>query len=84
MTLENDGEQIVDELVYRSYSYNRERFPETAPERWSTVYPNVAAMEQRYQRAINDRAEAMIRRDAEKPEWLRNLMTGGKDVPVGS
>lgn len=84
MTLESDGDQIVDELVYRSYSYNRERFPDTTPERWSTVYPNVDAMERRYQRAINDHAEAMIRRDAEKPAWLRNLLTGGKDIPVGS
>lgn len=75
--------EIVDELVYRSYTYNRERFPETTPERWATVYPNVAAMERRYQEAVNKHAEAMIKGDAEKPEWLRNLLTGGRDIPTG-
>lgn len=24
-----------------------------------------------------------IKQDREQPEWLRNLLTGGKDIPVG-
>lgn len=76
--------EIVDELTYRSYSYNRERFPEITPQRWVTIYPSAEAMERRFQESINRNAEALIRRDSEKPEWLRNLMTGGKDIPVGS
>lgn len=57
------AEDIVDELIYRSYVYNRERFPDQTPERWSTVYDNVPAMERRYQASINRYADVMIARD---------------------
>lgn len=26
---------------------------------------------------------AQVKRDQEKPEWLRNLLTGGRDIPNG-
>jgi hypothetical protein len=31
----------------------------------------------------NQYAQAMIQRDKEQPKWLRNLLTGGLDVPNG-
>jgi hypothetical protein len=31
----------------------------------------------------NRYAQAMIHRDKEQPKWLRNLLTGGRDVPNG-
>ena len=41
--------QIVDELTYRSYSFNRQRSPEIAPERWAKVFgPSAEGMEIRY------------------------------------
>lgn len=43
-------EQAPDELVYRSYSFNREQFPTIAPERWARIYGNVEQMEARFQR----------------------------------
>lgn len=31
----------------------------------------------------NQYADAMIRRDKERPQWLRDLLTGARDIPVG-
>jgi hypothetical protein len=39
---------VIDELVYRSYCYNRVMFPEVAPERWAKIFPNVPDMEERF------------------------------------
>lgn len=38
----------VDELTYRSYAFNRREFPQTAPERWKTVFPAQEALERRF------------------------------------
>lgn len=38
------------------------------------------------QKALEDswnEGTALVKRDQEKPEWLRNLMTGGRDIPNG-
>lgn len=41
--------EIVDELTYRNYAWNRTISSEITPEQWSNVYGDVAAMEARYQ-----------------------------------
>lgn len=41
-------EQTSDELIYRSYAFNREQFPNVAPERWSKIFQNVEQMEARF------------------------------------
>lgn len=43
---------MICELAYRSYAYNRARFPDIAPERWSLIVGDVATMEERYQREL--------------------------------
>jgi hypothetical protein len=40
---------IVDEMVYRSYSYNRQRAPDIKPEEWARIFPNGKALEVRYE-----------------------------------
>lgn len=40
---------LVDELRYLNYASNRDYAPHVAPERWGRIYPNVRAMEARYQ-----------------------------------
>ena len=42
--------EIVDELTYRSYAFNRQRSPEITPERWEKVFgPSAARMEEKFQ-----------------------------------
>lgn len=42
-------DEIIDELTYRSYAHNRRMFPQTTPEQWAVIFPNVPAMEARFQ-----------------------------------
>lgn len=46
--------EIVDELTYRNYRFNRLRSPGVTPERWAQVYPHADALEARYQREHTD------------------------------
>lgn len=39
----------VDELVYRSYKYQRDRNPEIEPDRWALCFPRTKQLEERYQ-----------------------------------
>lgn len=42
--------QLVDELTYRSYAWNRQLAPMTTPAEWAIVYGAATeALEQRYQ-----------------------------------
>jgi hypothetical protein len=41
--------QMLDDLDYRLYSFNRREFPETSPERWALLFPDAAELEWRYQ-----------------------------------
>jgi hypothetical protein len=44
-------DDIVSDLTFLNYAYNRDRSPEITPERWAKVYgPNTETMEMRYQR----------------------------------
>jgi hypothetical protein len=45
-------EAIVDEMIYRSYSYNRQR---NSSEQLSLVFRNVTELEQRYQQEVKNR-----------------------------
>jgi len=45
---------LVDELIYRSYAYNRQLRPEIAPERWAKIYENAEAMEKRFKEESRD------------------------------
>lgn len=41
---------LISDLTYRNYSFNRERAPHITPERWAKVYgPGAERMEARYQ-----------------------------------
>lgn len=42
--------EMVDDLTFTAYAHNRDLAPEISPERWAKVFPNAAAMEERYQR----------------------------------
>ncbi len=47
-----DLHNIVDELTYRCYAYNRQRTPQYPPEQWKCVFGNVDAMEKRFQAEV--------------------------------
>jgi hypothetical protein len=52
MTLDSP-DQIIDELMYRSYSHNRRLVPETPPERYKIIFGEaVERMEQRFQMEV--------------------------------
>jgi hypothetical protein len=40
---------LVDDLTFAAYAHNRDIAPHVTPERWAKVFPNAAAMEERYQ-----------------------------------
>lgn len=40
---------LIEDIVYTSYKYNRDRSPDIKPEEWAAIFLNVAAMEKRYQ-----------------------------------
>jgi len=48
---------VANELIYRSYVAQRKHSPEIAPERWSAIFENVEAMEQRYQEELFEAAD---------------------------
>lgn len=52
----------VDELIYRSYAYNRNRSPHVTPEQWRKCCPMsfTEALEERYQQDLKASKEAMI------------------------
>jgi len=41
--------ELIDELTYRSYSYNRKRSPEIPADKWRKVFSNADEMEKRFQ-----------------------------------
>jgi hypothetical protein len=41
--------ELIDELTYRNYSYNRKRSPEIPAEKWRKVFSNADKMEKRFQ-----------------------------------
>lgn len=60
-------DQIVDRLIYLSYSHNRKLAPEITPERWAKVFgPTTPVMEEQFQR------EEVAARNASQTEDLRN------------
>ena len=43
------GIDLVDELIYRNYAYNRKISPQVAPELYRKVFSNADEMEKRFQ-----------------------------------
>lgn len=48
------AEELIDELTYSCYRFNREESPNVTPEQWAAIFRNVRAMEARYQRELRD------------------------------
>ena len=44
--------EVVDELTYRNYVFNRQNRPDIQPERWAAIYPDAENMEKRYQQEV--------------------------------
>jgi len=44
--------ELIDELTYRSYSYNRLRSPEIPAEHWRKVFSNADNMEKRFKAEV--------------------------------
>ncbi len=40
---------LIDDLIYNNYVYNRQRTPDITPEQWKVVYGDTTKYEQRYQ-----------------------------------
>jgi hypothetical protein len=62
--------------------------PTRCPQCGSTCGPIVcrfSALTHKRAREIQEwnRGADQVKRDQEKPAWLRNLLTGGRDTPVG-
>lgn len=45
-----NNQQILDELTYRSYAFNRSFNPSIAVNRWMQIFQHVPEMEVRYQK----------------------------------
>lgn len=46
---------IVDELIYKSYTYNRQRFPDIAPDKYTAIFgADAYLMELKYQEDIKN------------------------------
>lgn len=41
--------ELISELTYSCYRYNRDRSPEITPEGWARVFPTGPELERRYQ-----------------------------------
>jgi hypothetical protein len=49
----NPGD-IVQDAIYVSYKFNRDRSPDITPEGWQSVFGDTRLMEVRYQRERNE------------------------------
>jgi hypothetical protein len=41
------GHELINELIYRGYKYNRQRWPDIPVKDWRCVFANAEAMERR-------------------------------------
>jgi hypothetical protein len=72
---------LINELRYRSYAFNRAHSPEITPTSWKVLLgPDADAWEERYQEErSNDYANAMIKRAKEVPDWERRAREGARE-----
>jgi len=69
--------ELIDELTYTNYKYNRDRSPEITPEQWKVVYGGrITKMEARYQHeklmgCSLDDIQDKVRRDLDKVAFAR-------------
>lgn len=45
---------IIDNLTYSCYRYNRQRSPDVTPKQWSCIFNNVELMEAKYQNELSE------------------------------
>ena len=45
--------ELVSELIYANYAYNRRRFPDRPARDWTAIFINVTEMEKRFQEEEN-------------------------------
>ena len=65
--------EIVGDLTYINYAFNRQRSPQISPERWALIYPRAAELEEHYQEEAPrcDNCEAISHE-------RRHFFTGGR------
>ena len=44
--------ELLNELIYRSYAYNRRRSLEIPPEKWAIIFSNADELERQFQEEI--------------------------------
>lgn len=64
----SDLGEMLDDLTYRSYSYNRSLSPNIKPWQWARIFPDAAALEARYQQELMEHYEPS---DFPRPEDYR-------------
>ncbi len=52
--------ELLDELTYANYKFNRQRSPDITPEQWSKIYRNVGALEARFQADLTTDSACVI------------------------
>ena len=52
------AEDLLKELSYKSYRYNRERAPDISAQSWALVFIDAEEFEARYQREISNARQA--------------------------
>lgn len=49
LTTDTNIPDLIDNLTYINYAYNRERSPDIKPSQWAKIYPNADKLELRFQ-----------------------------------
>ena len=48
--------EVIGELTFVNYRFNRERSPDVTPAQWARIYPDAVALEARYQEEAHHEA----------------------------
>ena len=54
--------ELITELTFANYRFNRERNPEITPAQWGKIFPQVDRLEVRYQQEQEQHAPPLARR----------------------
>ena len=57
LTKDFDPKQIVDDMTYASYKFNRLNRPDISPEKWATIFRDGATLEKWYQKELQLREQ---------------------------
>ncbi len=47
--IQEERENLISEMAYACYKFNRQRSPDVSPERWSKIFSHTDLLEERYQ-----------------------------------